>query len=211
MTKESRSSLLQRLGVQAMRRMSKLTQGYDPIFLGEMVELLGVRGVAAWGEKLQAIAEIADERYGFFEAQLLVSFSAMFNGCRICSVGHMFGANLDHFDRTGELFPIDELEVYDLQALSDEAVLTTVDERLSDARYDEVRARIHRMFALKYGAAAAENDDDEVLLGLIAVWELLSECTIVTSVSDPAEIDPLTPIGKRKELIARYRQARGRG
>ena len=50
-----------------------------------------------------------------------------------------------------------------------------------------------------------------LLLGLIAVWELLSECTIVTSVSDPTEIDPLTPIGKRKDLIARYRQARGRG
>ena len=51
---------------------------------------------------------------------------------------------------------------------------------------------------------------DVVIAGAIAAWDLLTECSILSDIEDPAEIDPLTSIAKRKDLIARYQAARGR-
>ena len=193
-----------------MRKMNKIVDGYDPVFVADMLDLLGVKGVGAWGTKLQAVAEELDETFGPFEGQLVISFAAMFNGCRVCSVGHMYVANLHHFEETGELFVIDEREVYELQVLSDEELLAVAADRMAAPQYERARKLIARLHALKYGGEAIVNPEDELLAGAIAAWDLLTECSILSDIEDPAQIDPLTSIAKRKDLIERYQAARGR-
>ena len=210
MSDKKKLSLLANLGVKAMRGMAKITQGYDPIFLGEMVNLLGFSGLTEWSEKLQGVADAAEARFGVIDAQVLISFAAMLNGCRVCSVGHMYVANLHYFDETGGLFPIDEREVYDLQALEDEVLFQTLEERLEGERFDNVRRLLDRIYDLKFRGAEVADADDEHLEGLIGVWDLLSECTIVQDITDASQIEPLTTIAKNKDLIRRYQAARGR-
>lgn len=210
MAEVPRGSLIQRLGARAMRTMSKVINGYDPVFVDEMLNILGTAGVRIWGERLTAVSIALDERFGHAKAQHIISFSAMLNGCPFCSIGHMYSANLQVFADSGLLFPVDEREVLKLQELGDEELLDVLEKRLAGGPHEETLALFKRVYALKFGGAEPETADDELFIAAIGAWDLLTECTILSEGIDPAKVDPLSEVAKDKGLRKRYQAARGR-
>ncbi|MEM6294341.1 MAG: hypothetical protein AAGA54_23910 [Myxococcota bacterium] len=210
MTEAKRLSVLTRLGARAMRTMTRVAMGYDPVFLDRLLDLLGPREVGAWGREVNDTVAALETHCGAATTQHVIAFSAFFNGCPFCSVGHTYAGNLELFRATGRLFPIDERDVLKLQRLDDDQLLRTLATKLG-ADDQETFERIVQMYELKTNLRTARTEVDDLMLRAVAAWDIITECTIVLEDVDPATVDPLTEIAKDKTLQDRYQQARGRG
>lgn len=200
---------LTRLGASAMRLMNRITQGYDPVFLSQLLHQLGPGELMRWGEEVTAIVEALEAELDPACAQHVIAFAALLNGCRVCSVGHMYAGNLELFDATGRLFPVDERDVFSLQQLEDDELLWELSASLKDG-YVDTFERIAQLYELKTDVRSARTALDHLLLRAVAAWDILADSTVLCTVEDPANIDPLTPIAKNKSLRRRYAVARGR-
>lgn len=189
------------------RFLSVIFLGYDPVFAEEMTRTMGFRNANKWGRLLMASLKNMEARYGEATAQIVCATSAMWNGCQFCSVGHMLAGNMTYFLEQGELFPIDERRIHELQMLDDDELMGTLNELLADPKHDEIRGLINRLYELKFGDAKPESSEDELLMAVIATWDIVNECSIMTELS-PDKIGPLSRMGRRPGLRARYRAAR---
>lgn len=192
-----------------MRMMHRITQGYDPVFLSQLLHQLGPRELMRWGAEVTEIVDAIECELDPASTQHSIAFAALFNGCRVCSVGHMYAGNLELFDATARLFPVDERDVYDLQDLEDDELLWELSQRLRDD-YPETFERVASLYELKTDVRSPRTTLDHLLLRMAAAWDILADSTVLCAVDDPAGIDPLTPIAKDNALRHRYAVARGR-
>lgn len=200
-------SLGERLVVRAMDVFSRVGYGITTTFNEEYVRTYGVKEYLKWlGEGFRLTKQL-EERYGAVEGQLVISMAGLWTGCRWCSTAHMLIANLTEFHATGELGPIDELEVPKWQELRDPEVLARLEERLV-GRWAHMAPVARRLYALRTGQEQPETDDDYLLLRANAMWEWLIECTIMGIDLAPESIPAWGPVARDRKLLARYRQAR---
>ena len=146
-----------------------------------------------------------------FNRQLQVALSNVDSGevvvCRWCSIGHMFMANLAVYKDLGELGPIDELDMPALQELSDPETVAELERRLV-GRWSHLAPIARRLFELRTGEAAPEDEGDDLLLRTDLMWEWVIECTIMAFDFPPETIPAWSPEGKDSALVERYREAR---
>ena len=202
----------ERVGVQAMGWISRITFGYWVAFTREMVRTYGLDGVKRWGDAIETAVEALDARFGVERAQLLIAMAAVWNGCTYCTTGHLYALNILYFKRTGRLFPIDEREVPRWYTLADERVVQRVVDRIADTDFADMIPILRRQLELRvHGHAGASSDDDRLIVMTNAAWDLVNECTIVVETS---EIPPLHPTAARargvQRAYARQRAAAGR-
>lgn len=177
-----------------------------PQFIAELIRHLGVKGFFAWGEATDQVKDLLAQRWDWATGEFLLGFGALWNGCTYCSRTHIAAGNVYWHHEKGELFPISEDEVIALQRLLDHEILSHIEERLSDAKYDDIRKLLLRQFELKaQRGGAAQGDDDHIEMANDA-WDWATECSIVVE-RDP--VPPISPIGKNKAAVAAYRAARG--
>lgn len=198
----------QRVFVWAFRRFSTAFAGFPDPFVEEHVRGEGVRGYLGWAKSAFAVMAMLEKRFGPVESQLLIAFAAMWTGCRWCSVGHVLTSNVELFKREGELGPLDELTIPQLQMMQDPAVLEELLRRFSGPRWERLNPLIRRQYLLRSGQVEEESRDDELLQAINTVWEWVVECSIIAMDIDPSKIPPQTPIGKDRKLLARYYEAR---
>lgn len=164
---------------------------------------VGVKGYFGWADAATKTLAALGKRYGDTNAQFVIGWSAMLNGCAWCGVGHIRAANVMLFKDKGVLFPIDDAEILALQRKTDDEILAVARERLA-GKYDDVLALFERVSALKRGVAAT--DDDAALLLGISAWDWVNECSVLL---DPAQPVPAqAPINKDKAAMAAYDAAR---
>lgn len=203
------SSLLQRLGTRAARGALKLLRGYDVAFLDDMVSTLGLAGTREWIGELERVLALAERELGPAQGQHAVAFVALLNGCPFCSVSHLYAGNLIVFSESGAVFPIDERDVRTLQRLQDDELLRHLEATLE--AYPETLAMFRRIHTLQFNTATDVDPTDEVLRAIIALWDVVVECTILQDELDPERIDPIHSLAKDADLRRRYRRARAEG
>ncbi|MCB9529491.1 MAG: hypothetical protein H6701_14085 [Myxococcales bacterium] len=204
-----RLTLAERFGAQSLSWLVRITQGYWPAFTRELVRTYGLDGMKQWGEVVEKTATGLTTRFGDEIAQVVIAMSAVWNGCAYCTVGHLYAANILYFRRTGRLFPIDEREVPRWHTLTDERLEATTIERLAGDEFAELRRVLARQFQLRReGNDAVADDDDRLIVGANAAWDLVNECSILV---ETAHIPPLHPAAARARGVQRaYAQKRGR-
>jgi hypothetical protein len=198
----------QRVFVWAWRRFSTAFAGFPDPFVEEHVRSEGVGGYLRWAKSAFAVMGMLEKRFGPIESQLIIAFAAMWTGCRWCSIGHVLTGNLELFKREGELGPLDELTIPELQMMQDPALLEELLRRYSGPRWEQLNHVIRRQYLLRSGQVEEESRDDELIQGINIVWEWVVECSIIAMDVDPTTIPPQTPIGKDRKLLARYYEAR---
>ncbi len=176
----------------------------------EVVLTFGVREYLKRVQMMYEVLKLLEKRWGTLEAQIIIAFAGLWSGCRWCSVGHVYAANLELFKRDGVLLPIDEREVPDLQLSTDEEVIALVEDRFTDPRWDTIRDVLHQQYILRSGQVEEANRDDQLLQMANYMWEWFNECSITVMDMDPAAIPPQSFIGKDHALIKRYHEARQR-
>lgn len=201
------ASFVERAVSGAVRQFTQLALGYDPEFLSEMVRVLGVRGFFKWSASIDRMMKAAAQAFGEAQAQWLIGTAAMWNGCRYCSVGHTLAGNVLHFGETGTLFPLDEVEMHAMQEKRDSEILEEFRRRL-ETDHNKTLGLLERLYGLKYGDLVPNDEQDRLLLGIVACWDLINECSIIADQEDPHHAQPLAAVAKNRDLVARYRAAR---
>ena len=193
----------QKAFIKSMRALAGVSIGYYVNFDEELVRQHGIAGFMKWGQATQAAFEEITEKLGVEQAHLVAAFASFFNGCDYCSWGHLFALNLLLLERTGKVYPIDEVEVLDLMRLGDNAVMDELKRRLAAEHPEHLRllVRQHELRTLEGGPVSEE---DRILVRSIALFEWVNECSIVVNAPAP----PMDPIAKKKALLARYEAMR---
>lgn len=189
-------------------RFTNMFVGFSDPFAEEHIRMEGVRGFLRWAKASFELLDQLNERFGVVEAQLVIGFAAMWTGCRWCSIGHVYSANLELFKREAALGPLDERSIPELQMLRDEELLALLQQRFAGPRWEELRRLMMRQYLLRTGQVQEESRDDELLQATNIIWEWVVECSIMAMDIDPEVIPPQTPIGKDRKLRADYAQAR---
>ncbi len=194
----------ERAFIKTTRAFADLQLGYHIDFDEELVRQHGIKGFLRWGKKLAALEAKLYAYFGEEHMHFVAAFAAFFNGCDYCVWGHLYAINLLHFEKTGQLYPIDEHESLALMRKGDSQVLAELQVRL--AGFPEHLRLLKRLVELRDGAASESEEDRhlEQVNGLL-VW--INECSITVEAPAP----PLGSIAKKKQLLARYLEARGRG
>jgi hypothetical protein len=198
----------QRAFVWAWRHFSTAFVGFPDPFVAEHVRTEGVRGYLRWAKSAFTLFELLDKRFGVVESQMLIAFAAMWTGCRWCSIGHTLSGNLELFKREGELGPLDEHRIVDLQMMKDQELLEELLRRFSGPRWEKLNHLIQRQYLLRTGQVEEQSPDDELLQATNIIWEWVVECSITAMDVDPDVIPPQTSIGKDRKLLERYYEAR---
>lgn len=198
----------QRAFLWVYHRFTYAFVGFKDPFAAEHVRQEGVRGFLRWARTSFELFGQLDKRFGVVESQLIIAFAAMWTGCRWCSIGHVLSANLELLEREGELGPLDELTIPELQMMQDSELLEVLLQRFSGPRWEKLNGLMRRQYLLRTGQVEEESRDDELLQTTNIMWEWVVECSITAMDVDPREIPPQTPIGKDRKLRARYYEAR---
>lgn len=196
--------------------------GYNPLFgvlLGwrqdsinaEFVRTYGIPGLLKFGKTIGDALKFMSERYGEASAQHVVGFAGMMNGCRFCGVGHTLTANVLIFRDLGVLYPIDEMEIPDIQHLDDLNIMKLFRKRLAGTTFARDLELIERMNELRLGAVPTESDDDLYLRAALDLWMWNNECTIETGFDiDPRDVPSFAHFNADRGLYSRYREARAK-
>ena len=175
----------------------------------EFVRTYGISALLRFGKTIGDTLKYLGERYGESEAQHLVGFAGMMNGCRFCGVGHNLTANVMIFKENGKLFPIDELEIPEIQRHSDGEIMELFRDRLRGEEWKELLLRIERMNELRLGAKRSDSDEDLYLGLALDLWAWNNECTIETGFDiDPKDVPSFAQFNRDQALYERYRAAR---
>lgn len=201
-------SFAERLIFKFMVAGQKAQFGFSHPFLENLVRTSGVKGSLAFMRIIPATIGAMEKMFGPLLGNLIMAFTALWNGCPYCGVGHLYAANVLYFQATGLLYPIAEHEIYDLQRMTYEDLLAYVRKQLTSDEHIEHMRVIDRLFQI-YNGETPTNDEDKVLSAAIGSWGWLNECSIpVTYDLKLEEIPVMLPAKNREAMVARYRAAR---
>jgi hypothetical protein len=192
--------------------MGWVANGYTAPFTSELLRSYGVRGMV---ERTSAIAELAalvEAELGERDGHLLLGFASLWNGCAVCSLGHVYAGNLAHFRDHGALLPLEERDLH-------RRMLRDTDDELfehiegcfqapSDAR---LLGLTRRLYTIK---RSGEDDgvderpgDTEMLTAVISAYDWMNLCTIYGEGDDPPLI-AFSRLNRSFGLRSRYARAR---
>jgi hypothetical protein len=201
-------SPIQRMILALYRRIELAQYGFTLPFMESMFRVRGYRGLFAMGDNLTRTIKALEKRYGQLIANLILAWAGLWNGCRYCSIGHVYAVNLLHFRETGRLYPIAESEVPELQELTYPELMERLRHALVGEEFAEQLQVIERMFELFSGAQVI-SDDDRLLSKALTCWAWLNECTIpVTYDLETSDVPALLLKKDREPVLNRYKAAR---
>lgn len=194
----------ERLFLTLVQAAYRRTEGYTLDLAVELVRQRGIRGFLRFGSATQAAWTGLVRTFGERDAHLLAGFASLWNGCGDCARGHLLAHNLLFFRETGELFPLDELEVPALLRERDLAIIGHLRERLGTAEHVRALRLIERQLLLKLSRAEPDGEEDRILCRSIAVHDGVSACSTTAGGEPP----PPGRVALERELRERYAAAR---
>lgn len=197
-------SLWLQLRTRAMAFSGWLFEGYEVPFIEELVRTYGLRRIAAWGSRMGRVREDVHRRWGHRDGQTLIAFAAFWEGCTVCSRGHLYAANLLRFREDGSLFPLHHTQLRALQARPDAEVLAWLEEHLAPT-HPGLLATLQRLYALRAAHALPESADDHLLHDILEAWGIMADCSVTV---DPDDVPALhAAVTRDTALQQRYAEA----
>ncbi len=192
-----------------------LHTGYTTPFIVEIAESYGLRNAFKLLGAMTGSTNRLEAAWGKVDAQLVLGIAGTWNGCRFCGAGHIYAANLLFFREHGELMPLDEREIFELQRMGFDELVDHVTGQFASGS-QAVRSLlpvVTRTFEIERGDKGREGDDRDVaILSAIETWNQLNECSVEKVYDLEIDLVPaLATVFKDKKLIKRYQAARGRG
>lgn len=193
---------LERLLTALIKSLQQRGEGWSFAYLDEVFRQHGVRGMVSHMAAVDRAWKRVNARFGELDAHLLAGMGSVWNGCAYCAVGHLWAYNLLFFEKTGELFPLDEAELTGLLRRTDDEILALLRQRL--ATYEAQLKLIERQYLLKRGAPV-ESELDSHIDVCNAIYDWMNDCTI-QPVERPAAL--MDRKGRQRDLLERYEKAR---
>lgn len=179
--------------------------GFPPKIVAAVVDQLGAFSASWWLWANVSQYEKTREQMGPLRTHLLVTGISLLNGSSYCTHGHARALGLVYFERSGQLFPLDEDEMLELQGLDGFELRLRFERVLRDAGLAEEVSAFDRMVAIATGVAIGELPQDDEIRHLVEMFAVLGLCGVRADVSPDGAHDP---IGGASELVDRYDRAR---
>lgn len=207
---KTKLSVGQRLFLAAYNPMFATMFGWHQDAINEeYVRTYGISGLLKFGKMIGDVLAVLGKRYGEAEANHIVGFAGLLNGCGFCGVGHNLTANVLLFRDDGSIFPIDEQEIPRLQRLDDDELMSEVESRLQGTKFEKELELLQRMYKLRNGTAEGTTEEDTFLILALDMWLVNNECTITIGLDiEASEVPIFAKFSRDSELYARYREAR---
>lgn len=203
--------LTQRAVSRAFVWMAKFSVGEPLEWVSEIIRVHGVAGLMRWTKTLQKALDRLSNHYGDLYAQTLFGLSAMWNGCRSCSRGHLLSANMLYFEATKKLFPLPDTLALTWQHMNDSEAIVDILDRLEGIDdLDELRTLIAQYYELRQGTLSQEESAEiEYLREVDALWTLFNECSIVQPL-EPTVTPRMPKHYRKRDVLAAYKAARAK-
>lgn len=185
--------------------LGSLQNGYKTPFIETMLRTYGVSAMPQLAPALQGALDALTEAHGERHAQAVVAFAALGNGCPFCSYGHLYAADLLHFEETGTLCPISPEAMLEARGWLDAEITGWITTSLTGPIWGPIAATVLRQRELR-GGAAARSPMDETLLQVTAAWQLISECSLQHEITNAPPLHPR--MARARRLQRAYRAAR---
>lgn len=211
--RDPRLSLTKQITARVLHALMRLTYGNSRLAIhSEMLATLGWRRYIQIVRHGTSTIALLSKRFGEADAQFLVGTAAMWNGCGYCCYGHSLSGSLLVFRDEDRLHPLHPHALAEIMELDKDEAADRLAALLHENRYERLRRLIARMYELHTEPDQPSTADDLLLEATLGLWTWLVECSIVVGLTmTPDEaFCPGHRIGRDKQLIARYRQARAR-
>jgi hypothetical protein len=192
----------ERMLVNLFSSLQQRTEGFSFAYMDEMLRQHGLRGMFTTMAAADRAWKKLNTWFGEQDAHLLAGMGSLWNGCAYCAVGHIWAHNLLLFEKTGELFPLDEAELMELLRKPDDEILALLRQRL--APFERQQQLIERQYQIKRGAPLQDELDSHLDV-CNALYDWVNDCTI-QPVEHPAPL--MDRKGRQRDLRERYEKAR---
>ena len=211
MKRKTSFTLVDRAAMAFLYRVSLWMYGGSSVpVLEEGFRTMGTRGYFRYLGVAFKIMTGLQERFGERDAQFLIGFSALWLGCAFCGFNHVMGGTLIHYRDHNALHPIDPHVMDELFEMRDREAIEHIQRLLRDDEFAQLREMAVRMYDIYRREREVETDDDRLLESCLWVWRWTTECSIVEGIDiRPEDAWPVHEVGRDKQLIARFREARG--
>lgn len=192
----------------AMDWMGRLTNGYSVPFVPNILSTFGFTGMSKLFPMLQEAESAMIERFGKTIGHLLSACCTLGNGCTFCLYGHLYAANLFHFEEHGTVGPLAETEAAQLTALTDTELQDYLQATLRDSPWAEALPVIKRIAEIRAGSLSAD-DTEAYIRQTILAWSLINECSLQAPSNSAPPFNP--QLARNRRLQRAYRHAREDG
>lgn len=173
--------------------------------MSDIVDQHGAAGSVTWFARNMPTYEKILKNWGPLRTHYLAVAVSAINGCGYCTYGHAYAFVLHHFDKTGELYPLSETDMADLNRFEGDKIAQKLEMALIEAGMEAEVPWLHRTVARLHNAPVAENQDDKWIDHLVQMFGWLNACGISADTTPDEAHDP---INKRADLKMRYDEAR---
>lgn len=197
-----------RMATKALEGISDKLWNLRARLMTDIVDQHGAGKSLGWFARNMPSYERILKAWGPLRTHYLAIAVSATNGCAYCTYGHAYAFVLHHFEQTGELFPLSEHELRDLDGAGD--VAQQLEHALFEADMAGEVPWLQRILAMQ---AAIQRDekpatatkDDKRLAHLVEMFGFLNACGIAGN-TEPDEAHD--PINKNTDLRQRYDAAR---
>jgi hypothetical protein len=190
-----------RFAVRALEWLGQQLWGFPPRLMGPIVHQMGAVQALGWFVRNMPRYERTLRVLGPLRTHLACTLVSLHNGCRYCSFGHAYAAELVYLTERGTLLPLDAHEVSEWIGLEPAELRQRMVNALQRADLHGEVLWVDRTLALAGGTQEPVDAHEARIAHLVSMFGVLNAVGIAGAVEPDEAHDPLN---KDVELKARH-------
>jgi hypothetical protein len=196
---------LDRLAVRLLEGLGERLWGFPPRLMAYIVDDLGAVGAVSWFARNMPRYEYTLRVLGPLRTHLTCTVVSLSNGCRYCSFGHAYAAELVYLQERGKVFPADALTMSGWVGLEPAELRQRMVEVLERADLHSEVLWVDRTLALVNGTQRPVDRDEARIAHLVRMFAMLNAVGIAGEVEPDEAHDPRNKDGALKARNAKLR------
>jgi alkylhydroperoxidase family enzyme len=196
---------LDRLAVRLLEGLGRQLWGFPPRLMAPIVAELGAVEAVSWFARNMPRYERTLRVLGPLRTHLACTAISLYNGCRYCSYGHAYAAELVYLRERGTVFPVDAHTMAGWTGLEPGELRQRMVEALEQADLHGEVLWVDRTLALASGAQRPVDAQEARVAHLVAMFEVLNA---IGKAGDVEPDEAHDPVNKNAQLKARNSELR---
>lgn len=197
---------LDRLAVRLLEGLGRQLWGFPPRLMRPIVAEMGAVPALAWFARNMPRYERTLRVLGPLRTHLACTVVSLVNGCRYCSYGHAYAAELLYLRDRGALLPVDAQTMSTWTGLPPAELRQRVVEVLERADLHGEVLWVDRALALAAGSQQPVDAHEARIAHLVEMFAVLNA---IGRAGDVEPDEAHDPVNKDGALRARHRELRG--
>src|SRR5690606_2602985 len=194
-----------RFAVRVLEQVGARLWGFPPRLMAPIVDRLGGARGLGWFARNTPRYERTLRVLGPLRTHLVCGLISLHNGCRYCSYGHLYAAELVYLKERGKLFPLDARTVPEWIGLPPAELRRRMVDVLRDADLHSEMLWVDTVLGLATGAQRPVDAQEARVAHLVSMFRVLNDVGIAAAVEPDAAHDPPN---KDERLTAHHRELR---